>query len=192
MNFITLKEKIKEKIKEEPDIIFITKTGSHLFCENCNDYDYVVVINNNLKQGFKIFDKDLKEDYFVKSLKQYNKLLNFEELSFENIFILHDLFKPTYCTYGNADINLDLLGNKDKYKELLKNILPRSYFNNRIKWKDKGVYCHRHFWWIILGLKFIENRSYEITSEIKDIIQQCHDGVLDVYWEDWVKEQLGL
>ena len=192
MELELLKNKIKEKIKEEPNIIFITKTGSHLFCENCKDYDYVVVINNNLKRGFKIYNEDTKEDYFVRTVEQYNKLLNFEENTLENLFILHNLFKPMYCTYGDATINLDLLGNKDKYKELLKNILPRSYFNNHIKWKDKGVYCHRHFWWIILGLKFIENHSYEITSEIKDIIQQCHDGVLDVYWEDWVKEQLGL
>jgi hypothetical protein len=37
---------------------------------------------------------------------------------------------------------------------------------------------------------FIENNSYEITPEMKEIVQKCHDGCLPKSWEDWVKERI--
>ena len=32
----------------------------------------------------------------------------------------------------------------------------------------------------------IENNSYELTNEMKEIIQKCHDGTLNKTWETYV------
>lgn len=191
MTIEQLKEKIKSIINEEPNILFVTRTGSHIFCENCLDIDYKVVVSNKLNNSFKFYDSETKEDYFVKSIEEYNKFLNFETNKLENIFILDELFKKQCCVYGDNTINLKLLENSNSYKEMLKTILSKSFLNPRIKWKDSDKYCHRHLWWAIIGLKMIENQSYEITSEMKDIIQKCHDGILDKSFENWILEKLG-
>lgn len=189
MDLIVLKEKIKTYIKEEPIIEFISKTGSILFCENCKDTDYIVVIENDVP-SFKIYDKEINEDFFIKSRKTYNKYLNFEGNNLHNLFIIENLFIEKQCIYGKATVELDLLGKKEQYKTLLKTVLPKSFLNTRFKHKNSDKFCHPHLWWVILGLKLIENNSYEITLEIKNLIQQCHDGVLDKSWENYIKEKL--
>ena len=192
MKIKELKEKIKSLINEEPEIIFITKTGGHLFCDNCKDIDYRVVIKNELDKVVKFYNSETNEDYFIHSLDIYNSHLNFENSDYYNLFILDDLFKKDYCDFGDKTTNLKLLENADKYKEMLKRVLPKSHLNPRIRWGGSDKYCNKRLWWTIMGLKFIDNNSYEITDEIKDIIQRCHDGVLEKSWEDWVKQKIGL
>lgn len=186
----TLKQIVKEKRNEDVEIISIFKTGSHLFCTNCTDIDYVVIVDKPIKR-VHYFNKDTNEDFFIYSQEERNRELNFETNTTSDIYAINEILKPTFYVYGDNVNHLDLLSKQVSYKEMLKEILPNSFLSKRLKWKNHEQYCHPKFWWVILGLKFIENKSYAITDEMKDIIQKCHDGVLPKNWETWVKERLG-
>lgn len=186
-------EKVKSILKEwniEATVISIFKTGGHLFCENCNDIDYKIIIDNPKLKRKTYRDNENSTDYIFCSLEERTKELNFDNNNKLNLYIIEELFKPTTTVYGDSSVNLDLLGNKDKYIELLRKTLPKSYLNPIVKWENSDKYCNRHLWWAILGLKFIENKSYIVDSELKDVIQKCHDGVLPKSWEDWVREKI--
>lgn len=190
MNITNLKNKIKEQIGVEPNIISVFQTGSGLFCTNCKDLDYNVIIENNTSP-FKIWDSETKTDYFVESFKDRQNRLQFESGSRYKVqYVIDECFKVTTTIYGDNSINIDLLDNVSKYKKVVKEELIKGCLHPNVVWKDSDKYCHKHLWWVILGLLFIENKSYEVTDEMKNIIQKCHDGVLDKYWETWVKERL--
>ena len=196
MDINKLKDFIKSKINEEPNIISIYKTGSNLFCDCCNDYDYTVVINNNFETNnikyLKYFDTETNEDYFIWSKNEYDKMLNFETSILSNLFIIADLFKENNTLYGSSKIELNLLEKQNDYKNMLKKVLPKSLLNPRVKWNNSDQYCHKLLWWVVLGLKFIEQNSYNITDEMLDIINRCHNGVLPKEWEAYVIEQINL
>lgn len=186
-------DKVKSILQElnvEGNIISIFKTGGHLFCENCKDIDYKIIVDNPKLKRTTYHDNETSIDYIFCSLTEREKELNFETNKKLNIYIIEELFKPTTTVYGDSSVNLDLLGNKGKYIELLRKTLPKSYLNPIIKWENSDKYCNRHLWWVIVGLKFIENKSYVIDDELKSIIQQCHDGVLPKQWENWVREKI--
>ena len=137
MDINKLKDFIKSKINEEPNIISIYKTGSNLFCDCCNDYDYTVVINNNFETNnikyLKYFDTETNEDYFIWSKNEYDKMLNFETSILSNLFIIADLFKENNTLYGSNKIELNLLEKQNDYKNMLKKVLPKSLLNPRVK-----------------------------------------------------------
>ena len=190
MNITNLKNKIKERIGVEPNIISVFQTGSGLFCTNYKDLDYNVIIENNASP-FKIWDSETKTDYFVSSKTTRDKQLNFEMDTDKKIqYVIDECFKTTSTIYGDSSINIDLINNSYKYKQAVKHELARGCLHPNVGWENSDKYCHKHLWWVILGLLFIENKSYEVTDEMKNIIQKCHDGVLDKYWETWVKERL--
>lgn len=191
MTIEQLKLAIQEKIGEYPEILFVTKTGGHLFCSNCKDEDYLVVIKNTQITQFKIYDAENKIDYFVKGSYYYkNKMLEFKGEKMDSLYAITDLFKPIKCIYGDNTVTLNLLSKAKEYKAMLKEILPKSLLHPRLGWNNSDRYCHKHLWWAIIGLKMIDYKSYEITSEMQEIIQKCHDGVLDKSWEEWVKNKL--
>jgi hypothetical protein len=90
----------------------------------------------------------------------------------------------------NTSFHLDLFNKKEEYLEGMKRSCEMSILHPDISWEGSDLYCHKHLWYVILGLMFIENNSYEITPEMKEIVQKCHDGCLPKSWEDWVKERL--
>lgn len=186
-----LKLFIKNKTNQDVEIISIFRTGSHLFCSNCNDIDYKVIVKEDIPI-LRYFDNDTNEDYFIYSQRDRHKALEFNDSNWNSIFSIDELFKNSTLVYGDSTINLDLLSKETEYKEMLRNVLSKWWFNKYVKWNNYELYCHRQFWWVIVGLKFIENKSYEITNELNDIIQLCHDGILPKYWETWVKEQLEI
>ena len=147
MDINKLKDFIKSKINEEPNIISIYKTGSNLFCDCCNDYDYTVVINNNFETNnikyLKYFDTETNEDYFIWSKNEYDKMLNFETSILSNLFIIADLFKENNTLYGSNKTELNLLNKQNEYVNMLKKVLPKSLLNPRVKWNDSDKYCHK-------------------------------------------------
>lgn len=190
MEIDLLKSTIEEKLKRKIEIVSIFRTGSSLFCENCKDFDFNVIVKENIP-SFKIYDKETRTDYFIESEQNRNNRLNcILSLSFPIRYIIDECFKKTSTIYGDNSINIDLINNANKYKQAVKQELARGCFHPNVNWKDSEKYCHKHLWWVILGLMFIENKSYEVTYEMRNIIQKCHDGVLDKYWETWVKERL--
>lgn len=184
-----LKQIVKERRNEDVEIISIFKTGSHLFCTNCKDIDYVVIVDKPIKR-IHYFNKDTNEDFFIYSQEERNRELNFETNTTSDMYAIIEVLKPQFLVYGDATVRLDLISKASEYKTMLKNVLEKWCFSPHLKCINNDLYCHKKFWWVILGLKFIENKSYEITTELKDIIQQCHDGVLPKDWEDWVKEKI--
>ena len=191
MTIEELKLKIQEKINQEPIINSVFLTGASLFCTNCKDSDYTVIIQNDCDM-FKIFDSENKIDYFVCSQRERDLILNFEyKRTPISQFCIDELFKSNTTIYGDDTIYLDLLGNAEKYKVKPKKDLQNSFLSPHIHWENSDKYCNKRLWWAILGLLFIENNSYEVTSEMKNIIQQCHDGVLDKFWESWIKDRIG-
>ena len=196
MNIERLKDFLKTKINEEPDIITIYKTGSNLFCSECKDQDYTMVINNSFNTNglkyLKYFDAETQEDYFIWNKNEYNKMLNFEANNLSNLFIIADLFRENNTIYGDNTPQLQLLDKQNEYINMLKNVLHKSLLNPRVKWNNSDKYCHKLLWWVILGLKFIEQNNYNITDEMLDIVNKCHNGVLPKEWETYVIERIGL
>ena len=196
MNIEKLKDFIKIKINEEANIVAIYKTGSNLFCDICKDKDYTVIISNDFNttglKYIKYFDEETSEDYFIWSKNEYNRMLNFEANNLSNLFIIADLFKENNTVYGDNTSELKFLDKQNEYINMLKKILPKSILNPRVKWNDSDKYCHKLLWWVILGLKFIEQNNYNITDEMLDIVNKCHNGELPKEWEAYVIERIGL
>lgn len=185
----TIKNYIRTKFGKYLTIVSVFKTGSHLFCTNCNDYDYVVIVEENIKR-FKFFDKETNNDFFVYSQAERNKELEIDCSQYHTIYVINETLKPLTTIYGDSSCKLDLFAKEKEYKIMLKDKLNKSYFSKNIKWKNSDLYCHRHLWWAIWGLMILENKSYEVTEEMRSVFQQCHDGVLPKKWETWVKERL--
>ena len=127
MTIEQLKLAIQEKIGEYPEILFVTKTGGQLFCSNCKDEDYLVVIKNTQITQFKIYDAENKIDYFVKGSYYYkNKMLEFKGEKMDSLYAITDLFKPIKCIYGDNTVTLNLLSKEKEYKAMLKEIFPKT------------------------------------------------------------------
>lgn len=193
MTIEQLQIKIKERIGWEPVILSIFETGSHLFCQNSSDLDYTVIIQNGSKSAYcRIYDKENNIDYFIESEDIRDRKLHFESINNSTRYILDELLKPTTTIYGDNTSRLDLFNNIEQYKAMLKHELEHSCLHPNVEWENSDLYCNKQFWWAILGLWLIENNSYEITNELKSIIQTCHDGTLDKSWETWVKKRLDM
>lgn len=192
MTIEEIKNKIASKIGEDPIIVSIFRTGGCLLCTNCKDVDYTVVIQNET-EPFKFADKEQCIDYYVKSQSVRNKLINFEPYDKPiRMYAIDEIFKPEpfMTIYGDDTCNLNLGLKEKEYKQALKEDLEKTIFHPLVHWKDDDKYCNKRLWWAILGLMFIENKSYEVTDDMKEIIQKCHDGILEKSWEDWVKNKL--
>ena len=185
-------EKIKELIKnkyEQLNIISIYKIGSQCFCENCKDKDYKVIVDNAQKDRMIIYDKENDLDILIYSKEYFEKTINFEITTRETLFIINDIFKPTQTIYGDNSLNFKLLENADKYKNYLRErLLP--FFSKNASWQNHKNVCAKKFWCAIWGLMIIENNSYEITDEMLEIANKCHNYELPKAWEDWVKEKI--
>ena len=182
MDFV--KEQIKMRFGFEPTIEEVFKTGSSLFCDNYKDTDYIVIVSEDLFNKVKICDKENKIDYFVFSKRYREQLINFEFNDLNELFIIDEYFKGTKT-------NLDIINNKNKYLEVLRNVVPKYLINPNKSWENSDNCCHKHLWWAIVGLKMIENKSYNLSDEILDIIKNCHNGTLDKSWESYVLNKLG-
>lgn len=165
-------------------IFSIYKTGSQLICNNCNDYDYKIIVENNECDVRSFFNGKHRINVIIYSKEYYEKLLNFEIITRHTIYLIENLFKPNNTIYGDRTNEIKLLENADKYKQcVIQN------FNKFIA-NEKSLVCNKHLWWIIWSLMMIENNSYEITDEMLDIANKCHNYELPKAWEEWVKEKI--
>lgn len=174
----------------------IFRTGGSLLLDGCKDEDYIIVYtktDNFNSDFFHLFDKENKVDYFGYSTELFNQLSTF---SLENPVAINQLRQVFMISIlisehiKNDSLTFDLLGQGDKFKEAARIACELSYINPNVYWAGHEDYCQKHLWYVIIGLMFIENNSYEVTPEMKEIVQKCHDGCLPKSWEDWVKERL--
>lgn len=177
----------------ENDIVSIFRTGGTLLCTSCKDTDYVVVVNSPKRMQHMWSDKTDNTEYFITDYQTRKKLLSLTPpYNLLHLYILDELFKPNTTIYGDHTCELNLLMQKDKYLDMLRDQVPKTFTHPCLRWKNYKTTCNRHLWWAILGLQMIENNSYEITPEMRNIIQKCHDGILEKKWENWVLDKLNI
>lgn len=179
------------------DIMGIFRTGGSLLLDNCKDEDYIIIYNktNTFRQDyFNIKDREQNIDYFGYSMELFNELSTFSlELYTPSINRFRQMFLISMFiseNIKNEGLTFDLIGQSEKFKQAAKDACDLSFINPNVTWEGHEDYCQKHLWYVILGLMFIENNSYEMTPEMKEIVQKCHDGCLPKSWEDWVKERI--
>lgn len=175
------------------NIISIFRTGGTLLCTSCKDTDYTVIVDDTKTMQHFWRDATDNTEYFIMNIANREKLLSLSQpYNVLQLFILDEVFKPQTTIYGSATCNLDLFAHKEAYLEMLKDQVPKTFTHQCLHWKDRDKYCHRKLWWVILGLTFIENNSYEVSPELREIVQKCHDGILEKEWEEWVLDKINI
>ena len=183
-------------IKDE-EIVGIFLTGSSLFLQNYKDIDYIVVYRKSERQqrefintyGFDA-EKNKNVDIFAFSEELFLDIINFNQNNFFTSAIYSVFFNTHKPIKNELNIKVDIFSNKEKYLNILRYACDVYFLLPEVYWIGHENYCKKTFWSVILGLMFLENNSYEVTPEMIDIVQKCHDGCLSKSWEDWVRDRL--
>lgn len=155
---------------------FACKTGAELFCSNCSDKDVIVVVDGFDKPRFATDEADV----FVYSLDEFEKL---SQLSLGDMRDVYSLLIPL-AQNGNVLCginplqNYDWFAHKQKIVETLLTYGERNVFNRRIKRKDAPENCLKISTWWFASYFALINHSVDFTPEQKNILQNCHDGLL--------------
>ena len=188
----TIKKMVQDKYGDLT-IESINKTGSQLVSDNPNDLDFRVIVSEDISMK-KIYDADTKINIFIHSKKEFQDMCDFNVPLNTRYFVY--MIDQVFRKYDNNNIlgdsvcNFKLLENAEKYKTMIEE-KAKIHTRSNTSLVDRGV-CHKHLWWIILGLMMIDNNSMEITNEMKEIALKCHNLELDRSWNDWVKDKLNL
>lgn len=175
-------KKLIDYIKQiAPDVTFICKTGSTLFCNNCKDNDVIVCTTNGDDFGRR--ERYENYDIFFYSIKSLEKFLN---QSFNCRYIVYFLaFALAEQNAANSIFGKNPLSNfyfHDDFKKRLidqliieaeKGDCNRRMFNSR----NRNA-CLKRSIWLFANYFAISNNSLEFTEEQLDIIQKCHDNEL--------------
>lgn len=171
------------------NIIFACKTGSQLFCSNCNDIDYLVVVDN--------LDKDIEQhriediDYFCMSVEAFIRMATMQSGKFHDLYSLCLLYGEVVIGQ-NPIANYAWLALKQKAIEIALWGGQRNYFAKRLKFynANKDSVCSKRMIWALAIYYTIVNNSTTFTDEQKQVMQLCHDGQLPRANADWLQEQL--
>lgn len=171
----------------------INKAGSQLITTQPNDFDFRVVVSEDIKMK-NLYDVNTKINLFIYSKKEFQSMCELDAPINTNwyIFIVDQLFRKYSDNnlYGSNDTVLKILEKPEKYKQIVEEKV-RIYTRTNTSLVERGI-CHKHLWWIILPLMMIENNSLEITNEMREIALKCHNMQLDRSWNDWVKEKINI
>lgn len=166
-------------------ILFICKTGSQIFCDNCNDKDYLVVVKD-FEYAYKKFNKD-NVDYFCYSLAEFNKLARMELNDQRDVYAVELLLNDV--VYGENPIyKYDWF---DYQKRAIEVALKRGEtgpFNPRVRHIKGG--CSKQMVWQLAIYFAIKNQSTLFTAEQRELLQKCHDGELPVSYAEELKTNL--
>lgn len=167
------------------EILFICQTGSQIFCENCNDKDYLVVVKDFV-YAHKKFNKD-NVDYFCYSLDEFNKLARMELNDQRDVYAVELLFN--HVEYGENPIaNYNWFDYQDKAIEVALKRGKYGCFNPRVRHIKGG--CSQSMVWQLAIYFAIMNQSAEFTAEQRELLQKCHDGELDISYAEELKNEI--
>ena len=167
-------EQIKEYLETEiiENVVCVFKSGSELFCSNCNDYDYTIIT----KKSFGLVCKkiiELKTDLFIMSINELNEKLKNDNWRYK-LCVCMAKADNSNIIYGKLPtIDTDILSKEYLLKTMLieYNFGKRTYFNNRPNKKPMV--------WGLALYYFITNNSFVLTETQKENLQKCHDGLID-------------
>ncbi len=163
-------------------VICVYKTGSELFCDNCDDRDYVVICNQPFRSSLYIHE--IKADCFIYSVEELEQALNSNNYRFSlagamalkhsDLIVYGEL--PTFKTDVTSRKYL-LQALKIEYEYGCK-----VYFKNDM-WQRKMV------WGLALYYVLLNGR-FSFTEEQKVILQKCHDNELSSTYRDELKTNM--
>lgn len=189
--------KLIDHIKQiAPDVTFICKTGSTLFCNNCKDNDVIVCTANGDDFGRR--ERYENYDIFFYSIKSPEKFLN---QSFNCKYIIYFLaFALAEQNADNSIYGKNPLSNfyfhDDFKKRLIDQLIieaEKGDCNRRIFNPKNRNACLKRSIWLFANYFAISNNSLEFTEEQLDIIQKCHDNELPrSYAEDVYQKLLAM
>lgn len=171
------------------NIVFACKTGSELFCSNCKDTDYLVVVDN--------LGKDIEQhhiddtDYFCMSVDAFAKMATMQSGKFCDLYALCLLYGEV-VQGQNPIADYDWFALKRRAVEVALWCGERNYFTKRLKFYNasKESVCSKRMVWALAIYYTIVNGSTNFTDEQKQVMQMCHDRKLPRAKADWLKEQL--
>lgn len=183
-------EKIQQAIGDFK-IICVYKTGSQLFCENCKDLDYTVVVGN-WDKDFKAYNID-GVDYFCYSVAEFEKKIKMTSGRMSDLYAVETyLYEPVYGI--NPIPNYNWADYKDKSIETVLRCGEMNYFNpNVVCTNDNGeVVCSKTMCWALAIMYVIENGQPVFNAEQKAILQQCHDLMLTRNYSDLLQNEIAV
>lgn len=163
-------------------VICVYKTGSELFCDNCDDSDYVVICEQSFRTSCYIHE--LKADCFIYSVEELETALNSNNYRFSLAYAMA-LKHSDLIVYGELPTFKTDVTSREYLLQALKveyDYGCKVYFKNDI-WQRKMV------WGLALYYVLI-NEQFEFTEEQKAILQKCHDNELDLNYRDELKTNM--
>lgn len=181
-----------EHIQEQTynDVIFVCKTGSTLFCNNCKDKDIVVVTASGEEYRRLLGYEDY--DIFCRSVDGIKKMITFGDDKVPSVYaITFALAKGENVLYGTNPIqDFDYFAHKDEIvKTLIENAQKRDC-NPRIRNGRNNDACLKQSIWLFANYFALVNNSLDFTAEQLEIIQKCHDNELPRSYAEEVYEKL--
>lgn len=167
------------------EILYVVLTGSELFCENCKDKDYLVVVKD-YEYPYKKFNKD-NVDYFCYSLEEFEKLARMELRNYRDVYAIELLLNNS--VYGKNPIaKYNWFDYQKKALEVALREGKKSCFCKQVRHVNGG--CSKQMVWQLAIYFAIKNQSANFPAEQRELLQKCHDGELPVSYAEELKNNI--
>lgn len=178
---------MEREILKDFDVICVIPTGSQVFCTNCHDTDYIVVVKE-CGRGWKQL-RDDGIDYFVRDEKTFEKIATGSPLILQGRY---SICVPLAIKNGTVDGDFPIENyNWFDYKD---NILTSSLvYLDDSKRKFNAINreaCLKATYWDFANYFALLNNSLDFTAEQQEILQKCHDNELPRSYADDLYQKL--
>lgn len=158
------------------------KIGSNLLgLDNTKDNDTLYVCDEII--GFRKFES--KNDTCYRSIEEVKRTLKFDGILSNNKLFNYQLSKQLQPDFF---IDYDLLDYRSELIAFLKNISKKGKFRFSTDYDDE--YCYKWIYHIAYNVFILENNSFDLTEEQKEIIQKIHDGEMPSSYITTLKEKI--
>ena len=151
------------------NLVCVFKTGSQLFCENCKDYDYVVITKEEINLPcFHI--NELKADFFVMSIETLNRRLQDNQWRYK-LSVCMAKADSSNIIYGELpELEVDIMSS-----DYLLKILQIEYeFGLKTYYAKRGA--SKTIVWGMALYYIISNGAFIFTDAQLAEMQQYHDN----------------
>ena len=183
-------EKFKQKLSNY-NIIFACQTGSQLFCSNCNDVDYLVVVDNLDKDFVQHRIDDI--DYFCMSVDAFVKMATMQSGKLYDLYSLCLLYGRVIEGQNPID-DYNWFDYQQRAVDVALWCGERNYFARALTFfnENKESVCSKRMIWALATYYTILNQSSDFTIEQIQTMQRCHDRQLPRENAHCLQEQLVL